>query len=241
MKICILEAGLPPEALTSQFGTYADMFSDWMGIALPDADFSSIKVVCDEPLPGSDQFDGYLITGSRCGVYENLPWMKRLQEFLLMLRAQSIPVGGVCFGHQIMAEAFGGKVEKAPRGWVLGLERYPEISNMQTGRNQPAHAALAIHQDQVVRLPDQVEFHRGNERCPIGVISYSFPALSVQYHPEFSQQFFTALLEHHAGEVFSSTSIKTAFDSITREPDSELIAREFAALFYGRTARGAGS
>ena len=70
-----------------------------------------------------EEQDGYIVTGSPAGVYDDLPWIEPLKTFLVQAKGKAKLVG-ICFGHQIMAEAFGGRVEKSDRGWGIGLHRY---------------------------------------------------------------------------------------------------------------------
>jgi GMP synthase-like glutamine amidotransferase len=107
MKIAILETGRPPGDLSGQFGTYPEMFAELLG---PEFEVESFDVEAGE-LPEPASHAAYLITGSPAGVYEPLPWIEPLQQFIRA--AKDSRMVGVCFGHQVMAEALGGHVEKS--------------------------------------------------------------------------------------------------------------------------------
>ncbi len=127
MKICIIENGLTPEQLRDQHGTYPQMARNWLGPALPEATFTTISVVGARPCPEDPaDYDGYLLTGSKHGVYENLPWMLDVQRFLNRLAEARIPMFGICFGHQIMAEPLAARCANPTRAWPP--DRSPIIS-----------------------------------------------------------------------------------------------------------------
>ena len=113
MRICILETDTYADLPFDEFETISEMFQSWLAPSLSEASWSSVAVHEGEPLPDPEIYQGYLITGSRYGVYDDLPWMAPLSEFIRDLKTQEIPVIGVCFGHQIMAHAYGGRVQKS--------------------------------------------------------------------------------------------------------------------------------
>jgi GMP synthase-like glutamine amidotransferase len=136
MKLAILEAGTPPGPLTERFGRYPAMFERLLGNGI---DYDSFDVPAGE-LPGvPGAHDAYLITGAAAGVYDGLPWIHELAAFLRAAGGEKLV--GICFGHQIMAEAFGGRVEKVAKGWGVGLHDYPIEKNrpwMDQHRSSPS-------------------------------------------------------------------------------------------------------
>lgn len=192
MKIGILETGRPPARLTGFLG-YAAMSAALIGPAHRYATFD----VPAGHLPDPDAFDAFLITGSAAGVYDSLPWIDPLIGFLRALPPDRKLVG-ICFGHQIMAEAYGGRAEKSERGWGLGLHRY-EIHAPASFMDDPASISVPVsHQDQVTRLPATARVLGGNAHCPNGVLAYTDrAALSFQCHPEFAPDYARALIRGH--------------------------------------------
>ena len=225
LKIAILEADEPREALRDSYGLYSDMFINWLSPALPEAQFDSIAAYKMASLPDPTQYDGLLVTGSRHGVYDRLPWMQPMKEILQRARDQGIAVGGICFGHQIMAEAFGAEVRKADTGWVLGRDTYCDLNGHQ------AKSVFAIHQDQVITAPNGIADVHGNNHVNFGRIEYNFPALSVQYHPEFAKDFFCDLIQYLSGDVLNAQQAKKAIDSTAQGSDSAILATDFAAFY----------
>ncbi len=122
MLIGILQTGLVPDVLHSEMGDYPDMFMrilDGNGFT-----FRTYRVVEGEFPASVTECDGWLITGSRHGAYEDLPWIPVLEQFIRDSFAAHVPMVGVCFGHQIIAQAMGGKVEKFAGGWAVGAQDY---------------------------------------------------------------------------------------------------------------------
>lgn len=229
MRICIFEAGLTPEQYMADFGSYPKMTETWLSEQLPEAEFFTCSVVRDEAVPSSvDAFDGYIITGSKHGVYEDLPWMKELKKFLQQARDARKSVFGICFGHQIMAEAFGGKVQKSEKGWGIGAQEYDYDANVGIAPG----ASFLFHQDQVTTVPNNAKVIGGNTFCPIGALAYDFPALSVQYHPEFDKSYVAELAHLYGGDRIPQNIADAALESLeTIEVDNARIASRVAEFF----------
>jgi len=192
MKIAILETGRPPGDLASQFGDYPSMFQQMLGAGF---EVESFDVQTGKLPEDPDKHGAYLITGSPAGVYDPLPWIEPLQEFIRA--AKQARMVGVCFGHQIMAEALGGHVEKSDKGWGAGLHRYAIAKRepwMDGGGGEIT--APASHQDQVVVQPPNTEVTLESQFTPYAGLAWTDrPAISFQFHPEFSPAFAKALIE----------------------------------------------
>ena len=146
-------------------------------------------------LPGVDDFPALVITGSSAGVYDPLPWIAPLKSFLVEARGRTALVG-VCFGHQVMAEAFGGQVIKSPKGWGVGLHSYDVRTARPWMDGVGTFKAPASHQDQVVAAPPGAEVVAGSEFTPFGMLDYgSDRAISLQLHPEFEPAYARALID----------------------------------------------
>lgn len=192
MKIGILEAGRPPAALEPCFGRYAPMFETLLG---PSYAFASYSAEAGELPASSEEQEAYVVTGSSAGVYDDLPWIEPLKAFLRETKGRAKLVG-VCFGHQIMAEAFGGRVEKSSNGWGVGLHRYDVRDGAPWMDDIASFAIPASHQDQIVVQPPKSRVLAGSDFNPFGLLSYEDqPAISFQCHPEFDPTFAKALVE----------------------------------------------
>ena len=190
MKLAILETGVPPEPLADQFGSYPDMFARLLG---PGFEIETFDVEKGQ-LPETAAHGAYLVTGSPAGVYDPLPWIAPLMEFIRS--AGQAKMIGVCFGHQVMAEALGGKVVKSDKGWGAGLHRYTVVQSEPWIDTAGTIAIPASHQDQVIVQPPNTEVVAASDFTPFASLAWQDrPAVSFQFHPEFSPAFARALIE----------------------------------------------
>ncbi len=197
MKLAILETGKPPSPLIAQFGTYPEMFQELLGHGFEVASYDVEAGALPADLA---DHDAYLLTGSPAGVYENLPWLAPLSAFIRAATRQKLI--GICFGHQIMAEALGGHVEKSAKGWGAGLHTYPITSHEPWMDDVPAVSAPASHQDQVVLQPPHSDVIASSVFTPYAGLAWrDRPAISFQFHPEFSPAFAKALIEQRYDRV----------------------------------------
>jgi GMP synthase-like glutamine amidotransferase len=189
MKVAILETGRPPGKLADDFGDYPAMFERLLGEGFEVEPFD----VASGHLPNV-RHDACLITGSPAGVYEPLPWIAPLQDFIR--GAKYSRMVGICFGHQVMAEALGGHVERSDRGWGAGLHRYSIVHAEPWLDAVSEIAAPASHQDQVVIQPPQTEVVATSPFTEFAALTWTDrAAISFQFHPEFSPAFAKALIE----------------------------------------------
>ncbi|MBV9527229.1 type 1 glutamine amidotransferase [Sphingomonas sp.] len=191
MKLAVLETGVPPGHLAQEFGDYPAMFHRLLGdeFTVESFDVQAGALPSD---PGAHH--AYLITGSPAGVYDPLPWIPPLMEFIRA--AKDSRMIGVCFGHQVMAEALGGQVIKSPKGFGAGLHRYRVVSSARWLNGEKSVAIPASHQDQVVVQPPATEVIAESDFTPFAALAWTDrPAISFQFHPEFSPGFAKALIE----------------------------------------------
>ena len=185
MHIGILQTGHAPDAIRPQTGDYDHMFETLL--SGQQFTFATFDVV-DMHFPASpDDADGWLITGSRHGAYEDLPFIEPLMAFLRETHAAEKPIVGICFGHQILARALGGRVEKFAGGWVAGRQVYD-----WSGQDIALHA---WHQDQVITPPEGAQTLATGPGCAHAALLYPGRAFTLQPHPEYDRTFIDALLE----------------------------------------------
>lgn len=233
MRLHILELDdLGPDA-EARGVRFRDLFINWLAPALPEAQFSSTLVPAGEPLPAPGDYDAFILTGSRAGVYDDLPWMQPLKDFLLAAAAANVPVGGVCFGHQIMAATHGGMVDKYHGGWNIGRQEHDVTPNAQAlFEGCETLPALSLHQDQVIVPPDSARIIVSSEASPHGALLYDgFPALSVQFHPEFQPQTVSSMLDAAPEGRMPEHVTTAARASLGGALDNALLGRAFARFY----------
>lgn len=195
MRIGILKADSVLPHLT-RFGQYTDMFPETLRHADPDLEFAAWDVERQEYPDEVDTCDGYLITGSRHSVYDPLPWIPPLEDFVRRLHERRKKLLAVCFGHQLVARALGGRTEPADRGWTIGVQRAEiQVPYPWAPHDRCTTRLIHSHKDQVTRLPEGAELVGGNDACPIGLYRIGDHIMSVQAHPEFSPEYARALYE----------------------------------------------
>lgn len=213
-RIAILETGAPPAALAAAHGDYPAMFRDLLGEGF---DFRTFDVQAGE-WPDPEAFDAAIITGSSAGVYETDGWIAELLDWIRSARGRTRLVG-VCFGHQAMAQALGGRVEKSSRGWGVGLHRYQVVSPEPW--MAPAAATVAIpasHQDQVVEAPAEARVLLRSDFTPFAGLAWDKDAISMQPHPEFTPAFATALTAGRHDRI-DPALVERAVDSLKAADD----------------------
>jgi len=236
MKIGILETGHLSDTLKAKYGRYPAFFERLVGPHLPEAEFFTVAVVDGEVADSPEQADGWIITGSRSGAYEDEPWIPPLEAFLRACLTAHIPVVGICFGHQILAQAMGGKVVKSDKGWGVGLLDYAVSSrpswleDMDTGFTIPA-----IHQDQVVEVPLGAQVFVESEFCPIAGLVYGDPekpdAFSIQPHPEMSAEFVADIAEERLQHIIPAKTMQPALKTLTKPGDQAAWGKSIASFF----------
>ena len=190
MTIGILQCGAVPRSLAPVHGSYGAMMR---GILGPDRETRVYDVTAGALPDDPARCSAYVITGSPAGVYDKLPWIADLLGFLQGARGRARLVG-ICFGHQAMAQAFGGAVIKSPKGWGVGLHRY-DVAHRAAWMDDADHVDVpASHQDQVTALPPGARVTLASAFTPFAGLDYG-DAISFQFHPEFSPGFAAALIE----------------------------------------------
>ncbi len=220
MKIGILQTGHTPDALKDDFGDYDTLFPALLtGHGF---EFETFAVVDGHFPNGVDDADGWLITGSRHGAYEDLPWIPPLEELIRNIRDSGKPLIGVCFGHQIIAQALGGKVEKFSGGWAVGRTEYDFDGNTVW--------LNAWHQDQVTTLPEGAQVQGQNDFCQNAMLSYGDTIWTVQAHPEFSNAFVSGLMRTRGKGVVPDALMQAAADRTSAPDDNAQIANIMAGF-----------
>lgn len=220
MKIGILQTGHAPDEVLGTLGDYDGMFRQLLdGHGFEFVTFDVVNM--DFPI-GPDAADGWLITGSRHGAYEDLPFIPPLEDLIRDIYAADRPLIGVCFGHQVIATAMGGKVEKFQGGWSVGNTEY-------TYKGQPT-ALNAWHQDQVVAVPEGAEIIGSSNFCAAAALVYGDRIWSIQPHPEYGAPLIDALVTYRGPGVVPDKLLTKVRDTLDAPTDDADIAADMAAF-----------
>ncbi len=223
MKIGILQTGEAPDALRD-LGDYPDLFVRLLqGHGF---DFAIYPVLHGQFPASVNDCDGWLITGSRHGAYEDHPWIPPLEDFIRASYAAGVPMVGVCFGHQIIAQAMGGRVEKYAKGWSAGATTY-DFGGESVKLN-------AWHQDQVVQKPDSATRIASNDFCENAALLYDDRMFTVQAHPEFDARFMEGLIEKRGKGLVPEAVLSAAAQRLAEPLDRGPMAARIADFFKSK-------
>lgn len=206
LRVGIIETGLVSPPLDEDYPSYPSMFCLLMDEIDDTIHYETISVVQGDSLPNPNNFDGYIITGSKYGVYDDDPWIKSLKDFVVAADIAGRRQVGICFGHQILAEAFGGKVENSSKGWGVGIQNYNIVAGgpwLEGSRISVGDTikAPAMHQDQVVIPPSGAELTVTSDFCRYAGFKISDNAITFQFHPEFDEFYLEDLIKLRKGAI----------------------------------------
>lgn len=221
MKIGILQTGHAPDIVLPELGDYDAMMARMLDGH--DFEFDTYSVVDEEFPDGPHAADGWLVTGSKHGAYEDHPWIPPLEDLIRAIHAANLPMVGICFGHQIIAQALGGTVVKHPDGWRVGATQY-DIEGIPLTLN-------AWHQDQVIEAPKGAEVVGRAEGCDIAALRYGNRIYTVQPHPEFNATMMDRLIEHRAVGVVPDPLRDHARGLLSTPTDNAAMATRIADVF----------
>jgi GMP synthase (glutamine-hydrolysing) len=225
MKAAILQCDWVMEDLRDRFGEYPAMIEAMFHEVDPSISFDTFDVQEGEYPANLDRYDFFVTTGSRAGVYEDLPWIEPLIEFVRLLDTRHCKLVGICFGHQIIAQALGGEATKSDKGWGIGIATNEIVSNPNWLSPLPKQLNLLVsHQDQVVTLSEQARVIARSDFCPNFMVQWSDHIVSVQGHPEWQADYSRSLMDLRQ-DLYSEEEREQALTSLSTPPDNQIFTR----------------
>jgi GMP synthase-like glutamine amidotransferase len=233
MRVGLLECDHVDDRFRPVAGDYNDMFASLFARAGVDLDFVRYNVRGGELPATVTECDAYLCTGSRHSVYDDADWIKQAADLVRSLHDTGRPLIGVCFGHQLIADALGGTVEPAATGWGVGVHGIEVAQHEQWMTPRSLRCRLQfMHQDQVSRLPAEAVLLGRTDHCPIAMFRVGTTTLGIQAHPEFTVAYAEALLDARVA-LIGADRIDEARQSIESTTDERAVARWFAQFIEG--------
>lgn len=233
MKVGLLLCDDVMPELQPTYRNYPDMFADLLTQAEPSLQLVVYRVLDGDYPPAPESCDGYVISGSKSGVNDDEQWIRDFEQYVARLCQLKIPLVGICFGHQMIAKALGGKVERANNGWGVGVANYQLSDRNVPQWIDPAlnnFSLNAIHQDQVTLLPEDATTLASSDFCPIAMFTVGKHALAVQGHPEFPSAYLDDLLDRRQDRIPPSV-YQSAKQSMSLPNDSLAVAQWIIAFF----------
>ncbi|SFG48923.1 GMP synthase (glutamine-hydrolysing) [Palleronia marisminoris] len=218
MRIGLLQCGAILEPLAKQHGDYPQLYAQLVG---PGFDWSVFRVFEGDVPDDPELCDGWLVSGSRHGAYEGHDWIEPLEALIRDIHGRR-PLVGICFGHQVVAQALGGQVEKFAGGWSVGRRAYDwqgEIVHLN-----------AWHQDQVIRPPEGFETIMTNDFTTHAGLSCG-KTLTIQPHPEFDAGFIAGLMDQVGRGTVPEPLLAEAEATLPQPTDNAMTGARLATFF----------
>lgn len=235
MKIAILKTDAVRPEWVPTYGEYPDMFQRLLHQVDPTIEFEVWDVEKGEFPERTDQVDAFLITGSKSSVYDDKPWIRELEAFVRRLRDEGCKVIGICFGHQMIARALGGRVEKSDKGWGVGIHQYRITDDSLQDGEGGSFRLLASHQDQVLALPPDARVVAENEHCEIAAFKVGEQLLAFQGHPEFIPEYSREIMEFRKA-LIGATRVTEGMASLENNThEGERVARWMLDFVRGQS------
>lgn len=194
----VLRAGDTVAPVAAKRGQFLDLIRDTLGDAWQ-GEWATVDVRTDEPLPDPSAAAGFIITGSSSSVTERAPWMLRTEEWIRVAAAREAKILGICYGHQIVAQALGGEVTKNPRGREVGTVKIMAIAKDRIFNDLPRLFFVnATHVDTVAKLPAAARILASTALEPVAAYSIGPNIRGVQFHPEIDADVMHGYIEARA-------------------------------------------
>jgi GMP synthase-like glutamine amidotransferase len=220
MRIGILNTDTLKSEFDTKYGQYPVMFSNVLLQAEPNLQIRTYEVQFGDYPAELDECDAYLITGSKVSAYDDIAWIHELKSFVRSIHQHQKKLIGICFGHQLIAEALGGKVARSNGGWHVGVHGATLKKNTTLfGSAQQEFNLIYNHQDQVLKIPQESILLASCKNCPVAMLAIEDHILSFQGHVEFDVAYAKDLLEMRRSILGEDTYLK-ASDSLKEKTEN---------------------
>lgn len=226
MRLALLQCdhvGQPFRAITG--GDYDHLFQQHFATFAPEVSLEAFDVTAGDYPAALDGYDGFLATGSKFSVYDDELWVHKLKRYVQQLYAAQKKFVGICFGHQMIGEALGGRVAKSPNGWGIGVHHFA-VQQSAAWMMPPldSYNVMMSCQDQVQVLPEGSTVLAGNAFCPVGMFQVGHHFLGIQGHPEFTAPYAEALMDARADRI-PAVTIQAAKQTLARPLHQQELTR----------------
>lgn len=229
MKIGLLQCDHVDKELRTKFGDHSDFFCNLFEKYAPEVSMDIFDIQKDEYPDWKNNYHGFIGTGSRFSVYDDIPWIGKFKDYIIELYDNKIKFIGICFGHQMIAETLGGKCLQSERGWGLGVKTAainkkqhwmspgmsPELDNFRL---------ILTHKDQIETLPPESTVIGGNDHCPYSMITVGNHFLGIQGHPEFTAPFVKELMQSRL-ELIGHQVVEEAEKTLDQKTDEAIVVQ----------------
>lgn len=227
MKVALLLCDHVQDELRSHFGDYPELYAQW----LPWAEFSVFDATQWE-FPQVHEYEFYLVGGSKHSVYDQQEWIQPLKNIIQEIQQLNKKYVGICFGHQILAEALGGQVNIHEEGWSVGVHTFAMLQSASfMNPIQDSFKVSMSCRDQVQQLPPGAKLMATAPTCKIGVFLLG-NMLGIQGHPEFSIPYMRELLNQRES-LIGRTKVESARQSLGEGTDATILSDWIKAFFSG--------
>ena len=200
-QIALIKTGCTVEQIKPHRGDFENWFAEGMGVS----NLLQVDVFRHQPFPDTKNLSGIVITGSPAMVSDRQDWSVRTAEWLAKVVPTGIPVLGVCYGHQLLANALGGRAGRNPNGRQIGTVTSQTVDNY---RNDPligglpvTFSAQASHSEVVLELPPGAERLTTSPLDQNFVIRFTENVWGVQFHPEFTAPVMSDYIRYRADDL----------------------------------------
>jgi GMP synthase (glutamine-hydrolysing) len=235
--IAVLITGDPIETVSRIVSSFTSLIRDTVGPV--DATWTEIDLRTVSRLPDPREFAACVIAGSPHSVTERAAWMLNAEAYLRQARAVGTGLFGICFGHQLMASAFGGQVVLNPKGREMGLcPARPLCSNTQLQWPTETIEVFMTHSDTVSTVPPNAHVLAATEREANAAIDYGERCLSTQFHPEFTPNVLRCYIEHYRQQMQAQgDDVELLVAGLRETPNAQALLRRFIQLAVEHDAR----